>query len=83
MATGLLTLFFGAWFGYAFWQKKHLHDRRLTASHLKEHTAISSATSTSHWLRAEAATLGCDGNVALAFWTFLFVGQRLLLESLH
>jgi hypothetical protein len=40
MAAGLLTLFFGAWFGYAFWQKKHLRDRRLTASHLKQHTAV-------------------------------------------
>ncbi len=40
MAVGLLTMFFGAWFGYTFWQKKHLRDRCLTASHLKEHTAI-------------------------------------------
>jgi hypothetical protein len=39
MAAALLLLFFGAWFGYAFWQKQHLRDRRLTASHLKEHPA--------------------------------------------
>ena len=38
MAGSLLTLFLGAWFGYAFWQKQHLRDRRLAASHLK-HTA--------------------------------------------
>ncbi len=39
MALAMLLLFFGAWFGYAFWQRRHLHNRRLTASHLKGHAA--------------------------------------------
>ncbi len=39
MAVALLALFFGAWFGYALWQKQRLHDPRLTTSHLEEHRA--------------------------------------------
>ena len=36
LALAMLTFFFGAWFGYTYWKKLHMHDRRLTESHLKE-----------------------------------------------
>jgi hypothetical protein len=36
LALGLLVFFYAAWFGYTYWKKVHLHDRRLTESHLKE-----------------------------------------------
>ena len=32
----LLTFFYAAWFGYAFWKRSTIADRRLTSSHLKE-----------------------------------------------
>ncbi len=32
----LLTLFYGAWFGYTLWKRSTLANRQLTSSHLKE-----------------------------------------------
>jgi len=39
LTLGLLGFFYGAWFGYTYWKKLQTHDRRLTESHLKEHSA--------------------------------------------
>ena len=39
LTLGLLAFFFGAWFGYAWWRKRQVHDARLTESHLKERSA--------------------------------------------
>jgi hypothetical protein len=36
LALGLLVFFLGAWFGYSYWNKRQVHDRRLTESHLKQ-----------------------------------------------
>ena len=36
LSLGLLAFCFGAWFGYTYWKKAQVHDRRLTESHLKE-----------------------------------------------
>jgi hypothetical protein len=36
LALGLLAFFYGAWFGYTYWKKQRMPDRRLTRSHLKD-----------------------------------------------
>jgi len=36
LALAMLAFFFGSWFGYTFWKKRQVHDKRLTESHLKE-----------------------------------------------
>ena len=36
LALGMLTFFYGAWFGYAWWKKSRVPDRLVTESHLKE-----------------------------------------------
>jgi hypothetical protein len=39
LALMLLAFFYGAWFGFTFWNKRRLHDRQLTTSHLKDPSA--------------------------------------------
>jgi hypothetical protein len=36
LALLLLSLFYGAWFGFTFWKKRAMHGSRSTASHLKD-----------------------------------------------
>jgi len=39
LALILLAFFYGAWFGFTFWNKWRLDDRQLTTSHLKDRSA--------------------------------------------
>jgi len=39
LASGLLVFFYCAWFGYTFWTRYRVPDRRLTRSHLRENKA--------------------------------------------
>jgi hypothetical protein len=39
LSLGMLAFFYGAWFGFSYWKKAHLADRRLTESHLKQRDA--------------------------------------------
>jgi hypothetical protein len=36
LASAMLAFFYGAWFGYSYWKKSQVSDRRLTQSHLNE-----------------------------------------------
>jgi len=40
LSLALLACFYTAWFGFAFWKRRTLHDHRLTASHLKDSRAV-------------------------------------------
>ena len=39
LTLGMLAFFYGAWFGYTYWRKLHVPNRRLTESHLGERNA--------------------------------------------